>query len=199
MSEATQGEIRDILGSIRDYYLGLGILATAPVDIGACKLGSTGAALGTFSGAGASTPGTVVEDSKALVVRWNDDATPTPLAFSWRIPDDMDRTEPWFLSSTAGKVGATEADATTLTVEAYLQEVGALHDADSDMGGATNALVGDADTKTVSELLFEFDPTDLPETADASITFLVGPTDGTLETDDFLMHSLAIQYVRKAS
>lgn len=199
MSDATLGEIRDIIADVRDYYLGLGILASDPIDIGACKLGSTGAALGTFADGTSSTPGTQVTDSKALVVRWNDDATPTPIAFSWRIPDDMDRTQPWFISGLAGKVGATETDATTLTIAAYLQEVGALHDDDDDMGGESNALVGDAASTTVDELLFEFDPTDLPETADASISFFVGPTADTIDVDDFLLHSLQVQYVRKAS
>ncbi len=197
MSEGTQGEIRDILGQIRDYYLGLGILATDPLDIGSARV--AGVALDVFADADDPTPGMTVANSKAIAIRWNNHATPTPVELTWRIPDDMDRTQPWFLTATAGKVGATLADATTLTVAAYLQAVGSLHDADADMGGESNALDGDAASKTVDELLFEFDPADLPASADASVSLFVGPTAGLLDTDDFLAYSLAVQYVRKAA
>lgn len=201
----TLGEIRDALVAMqaaseqtRDYFLGLGLLETVNFDVGAGKLGTTGAALGTFADGASATPGTQITDSKALTVRWNNHATPTPIAFSWRLPDNMDRTQPWFVSMLASKTGDDVDDATTMTVAAFLQTAGELHDADSDMGGASNALEPEAAAKTVAELLFEFDPADLPETGDASVTFTVGPTADLLDTDDFVGHSLVIQYVRKA-
>jgi hypothetical protein len=206
MSLTVFGEIRALittisttLGLIKDYFLGTALPIGEQIDLASCLLGSTGAALGTFADGASATPGTQTTDTKALSIRWNNHAAPTPVAFTYKLPPDFKRDGAFSLRALVSKTGATVGDATTLDVEAFVQAAGALHDADTDFGGVTNALEGDATAKTITELYFEFAAGDLPESAEASITFKVGPTDGTLGTDDLVLHSLEIRRLRKAA
>jgi hypothetical protein len=88
------------------------------------------------------------------------------------------------------------ADATTFTVTAFFQTVAALHDADADCGGTTSALTGNATAKTVAELTLSITGADLPPSPSV-LTFSIKPTDGTLGTDDAIVHGIWFEYTRK--
>jgi hypothetical protein len=71
-----------------------------------------------------------------------------------------------------------------------------LHDADSNCGGVTGALVGNATAKTTAVLSLTLAAADIPANA-RSMTFTVTPTAGTLGTDDLMVHSVRLRYKRK--
>lgn len=142
------------------------------------------------------TPGLAVVDSKARAIKWGSHATPTALWGSVSVPNDLNDLAPMTLHLLASKSGATLVDATTFTVAAYFQTVGALHDADADCGGVSDAMVGDATAKTVAELTRAIAHGDVPP-APANLSFSFKPTDGTLGTDDIYVHRVWFEYTKK--
>jgi hypothetical protein len=145
--------------------------------------------------ANGSTDGLTIADSKAVCYRINNDATPPKNLASFNIPTDANVAENMTLKFMVSKSGATVGDATTITVEAFNQVNGALHDADTNYGGATGALVGDATAKTISVLSRTLAHADLPAVGSkVSLTFK--PTDGLLGTDDLLIHRVWVEYTK---
>jgi hypothetical protein len=167
-----------------------------PVRLGSLVLGSTGTPLAVFADGASATPGLQLTNRKAITIRWNNHATPTAVATSIPLPLDLDDTKAVVCHFLVSKTGATLADATTLTVAAYEQTVGALHDADTNFGGATGAVTGDATAKTVAELTRTLAAADI-SAAPSTLTLLFGPTAGTLGTDDFLLHGAWLEYSAK--
>ncbi len=146
--------------------------------------------------AGASAPGLQVVNSKAPSIRWNNQGTQTAVWFAIPLPQDIDDAAPIVLHAMVSKTGATVGDATTLTVTAFFQTVAALHDADSDRGGASSAIVGNATAKTVTEVTLSISASALPPSP-SILSLSVKPTDGTLGTDDFCLHALWFEYTGK--
>jgi hypothetical protein len=147
---------------------------------------------------GASTiPGHALADSKALGVRWNNDANPGVILGSVMLPSDLDDTANVVMHIMASKTGATLGDAVTFLVAAYCQTVGALHDADANLGGTSSAMTGDATAKTVQELTLTLAAADIPAHP-ANLTFTIKPTDGTLGTDDVIIEAIWLEYKGKA-
>lgn len=169
-------------------------VASMDIPIGSLWLGTTGAPLVIFADAETAPPGIQLTNSKAMTVRWNDHATPTPVGTCIQYPPDLDSTQPVVFKALVSKIGATVGDATTITVNFYEQSVGVLHDASSDLGGVTNALVGDAASKTISLLKLSISPTKAPP---AGATILFGPTANLLGTDDFVLHTAWLEYAKK--
>lgn len=157
---------------------------------------ATGAALAVFADGASTTPGTQFTNSKAVVVRWNNHGTPGAIAITAAMPQDLDDAAVVTYHALVSKIGATLADATKLTVGAFEQTVAALHDADTDFGGDTSAIVGDATSKTVTEVILTLALADI-HAAPSSITFTIKPKAGTLGTDDFLLHSHWLEYTPK--
>jgi len=148
--------------------------------------------------AGASAPGITLANSKAVGLRWNNQGTQTavwlnPIA----IPADFDITANAVVNVLASKTGATSGDATTFTITAFNNTSGALHDADSDFGGATSAMTGAATAKTIQKVTLTLALADLAANPNA-ISMSIKPTDGTLGTDDVIVHAVYIEYKRKA-
>lgn len=196
-------EIRDLITTISatlttfvSYVAGL--RGTIEIPLTSCVLGSTGAPLAIFADGATATPGLQITNSEAVSIRWNNHATPTPVAVSVGIPADLDDTEDVIFKALVSKVGATIGDATTLTVAGYFQAVAAPHDADTDVGGASDAVVGDATSKTVSLLSRTIVAADVPA-APATLALFFGPTDGTLGTDDFCLHRVWAEYAKKTT
>jgi hypothetical protein len=160
-------------------------------------LASTGVVLAVFADGASPTPGTQLTDSEALTIRWNNHATPTAVGCQFLMPRDCDINSPMVFNALCSKTGATGADATSLTVTAFNTGViGALHDADANFGGASNALTGTATAKTVAQLTRTLAAADLAAyPASTSITFT--PTAGLLGTDDFLLHAAWLSYTRR--
>jgi hypothetical protein len=147
--------------------------------------------------AGASAPGITLANSKAVGLRWNNQGTQTAVWLSAVMPQDLNDAAALVLHALVSKSGATVGDATSLTVTAFFQTVGALHDADTDCGGTSSAVVGDATAKTVSELTLSIAHGDVPA-APCNLSFSVKPTDSTLGTDDFVIEAIWFEYTRKA-
>jgi hypothetical protein len=147
-----------------------------------------------FANGGAD--GVTIADSKAVCYRINNDAAPPKNLCGFVVPADADVTANMTLKFECSKSGNTDADDTTITVEAFNQVSGALHDADDDYGGTTNALVGNAAAKTLTTLSLTLALANLPAVGSGvSLTFK--PTDGTLGTDDLLIHRMWVEYTKK--
>ena len=112
------------------------------------------------------------------------------------MPSDCDITENMIVQIRASKTGATLADAPTFVVGAYNQVIGALHDADADFGDTSSAMTGDAVAKTIQVVTQRLAAANLAASP-ASVTMSIKPTDGTLGTDDLVLHSVRIIYTKK--
>jgi hypothetical protein len=176
-----------------------GLLSTQHIHripMGSLVLGSTGAPLAVFADGASATPGLELTNSKAICVRWNNHATPTPVGVAVAWPKDMDETKDVVFHALVSKTGATAGDATSLTIAAYEQIPNALHDADTNFGGVSTAVTATAIAKTVTELTRTLAAVDV-HAPPGSVTLLFGPTAGTLGTDDFLLHNAWLEYTPK--
>lgn len=153
--------------------------------------------LAKFASAGTPTFGLNLADSESLNVRWNNDANPGTALCAVNLPDDLDETADFDLEFLVSKSGATVGDATVLTVAAFIIKPGDLHDADTNCGGDTGALVGDATAKTTALLTRTIALADIPAGTSRRMTFTVTPKAGTLGTDDLMLHSAKIRGTRK--
>jgi len=156
----------------------------------------TGAPLAIFANGASAVPGSALVDSKAAAIRWNNNATNNGVLGSFTMPPDVDTSLPMTVYIHASKTGATLADAVTFDVGLYNQVVGALDDADTNYGGTTSAMTGDATAKTVQAVSLAVLAADLAAFP-ASVTITIKPTDGTLGTDDLCMLSVYLQYTKK--
>lgn len=160
---------------------------------------AAGTPLAAWADNASSNPGVTLVNSKAVGVRWNNNASQTAVwADPIEIPYEADVTANATLRILCSKVGATVGDATTFTVAAYAQAVGSLHDADSDFGGASSAITGDSTSKTVQQSTLTLALADLAAAAaPACISMSIKPSDGTLGTDDIVVHAVWIEFKRK--
>lgn len=183
MGPSVPGVSNDVGGSAQ--RLGLNVLASS--------LASTGGPLAVFadSASNPSVPGIQITDSEVASVRWNNAATTTGILTTIFAPAPQDPAAPAKLHLLVSKVGATLADASTFTVGGFAVAVGQLHDAGSDIGGASSAVVGNAASKTVQEVTLDLTGANLPDTA-CLLTLTIKVTDGTLGTDDMLLHAAYI-------
>lgn len=156
----------------------------------------TGAPLAIFANGASAVPGSALVDSKAFGIRWNNNATLNGISTSFAVPPDLDTTAPATLTIYASKTGATVGDAVTFDVGAFNQAVGAAHDADTDFGGTTGAMTGNATAKTIQAVTRTLAAADLAASP-AHVTLTIKPTDGTLGTDDLVVHHVRIAYQRK--
>lgn len=171
--------------------------AFLPVPLGGAIDIATGALLAVFADGGASTtPGTQFTDSKTSCIRWNNVAAPGAIAVNVAYPSDLNDAADVVVHALVSKVGATVGDATKLTIGAYEIVPGASHDADSDFGGDSDAVVGDATSKTVTEVTRALALANV-HAFPAGLCLTIKPKAGTLGTDDFLLHSVWLEYTRK--
>jgi hypothetical protein len=166
------------------------------LPITSALVAATGAPLAVFADGASATPGVELTNGKAPAVRWNNHATPGAIALAVAMPQDLDDSADVVFHALVSKTGATVGDATKLTVGAFEQTVGALHDADTDFGGDTNAVVGDATAKTVTELTLTLALADI-HAPPSALSLTVKPKAGTLGTDDLILHAAWIEYKRK--
>lgn len=158
---------------------------------------AAGTPMAAFADNASSNPGVTLNNSKAMGIRWNNNASQTAVWTRFSLPYDVDTSKAATLVLTAAKTGATVGDATTFTVAAYNQATGAAEDADTNFGGATSAMTGDAAAKTVQQVTLTLAAADLGVPGDpVSLSFK--PTDGTLGTDDVVLYGMTLQYRRKS-
>lgn len=153
-----------------------------------------GTALADFTGT-SNPPGYSAGD-ESFGIRWNNDAAPDPITTSFTMPRDIDTVYPAILRIRAAKTGATGGDAVTWLVEAFNNALAALYDADADYGGTSSAMTGAATAKTVQESTLVLAAADLGNAGD-TVVLTIQPTDGTLGTDDVILLSVELDYVRK--
>jgi hypothetical protein len=154
-----------------------------------------GTALAQFSDGDSATPG-YCATAEGMGIRWNNHATPTPVATKVLVPPDMDAGSDAVLHILAAKTGATVGDATKFTVQAFNNDVGELYDADADFGGDTDAMTGDATAKTVQEVTLTLANANLTAYP-AAIELTMQPKDGTLGTDDVILLKAWVAYQRQ--
>jgi hypothetical protein len=185
-----EGATQEIYQHLESIQKQVNIPITAALEV------ATGALLTVFADGSTSVPGTQLTNSKAVSVRWNNHATPAAIAVTVPMPQDLDDMADVVFHALVSKVGATSGDATKLTVGAFEQTVAALHDADSDFGGDTTAVVGNATSKTVTEVTLSLLGANVHATPSA-MTFTIQPKAGTLGTDDLCLHAAWLEYKGK--
>lgn len=168
--------------AVLPFALGTGILAA-------------GTPMAAFADNAASQPGVTLNNSKAVGIRWNNAATQVAVwMMPLTLPLDLDPTAAATFVVMASKTGATSGDATTFTITAFAQTVGALEDAVSDLGGTTTAMTGTATAKTTQRVTLSLA---VPPTPPAQLSVSIKPTNGLLGTDDVLVTGFWLEYKRK--
>ncbi len=168
-STAVTGSVQGTVGGLGDTVKALATQANA--DVGSLLAHATtahyvlpinilagilldGTPLTLWADGTSTTPGTRLNNSKQVCVRWNEDAAPAAVWYQLILPPDFDVTVASSFDVLATKDGATIGDASTFTISCFQQVPGALQDAGVDLAnGSTNALVGNATAKTVSAKL----------------------------------------------
>lgn len=165
-----------------------------PLPLGAFQE-QDGTALADF--VAGPTPGWSAGDESGGI-RWGAHANPDPVSTQIVWPADVDLTADVVLHLLAAKVGATVGDAVIWVVEAFNTVDGALYDADTDYGGESSAMTGDAATKTVQEETLTLASANLPAAVPSATTLTVQPKDGTLGTDDVILLGAWLEYTKDA-
>ncbi len=153
-----------------------------------------GTALADFADGASPTPGISAGD-ESFGIRWNNHANPDPVSCSVIIPPDIDTSANATMYILAAKVGATVGDAVTWLVQLFNNVDAALYDADTDYGGTSSAMTGDAATKTCQLESLTITAADLPASQGVMV-MTIQPTDGTLGTDDVILLGCWIEYTR---
>jgi len=154
-----------------------------------------GTVLADFSNGDSTTPGWAA-DAEIFGIRWNNHANPDPVSTSIPIPPDLDASADVIVHILAAKVGATVGDAVKWTCEAFNNADGAAYDADTDFGGDSSAMTGDATTKTCQEETLTLAAANVAASP-CVLNFSIQPKDGTLGTDDVILLGVSLEYTRK--
>lgn len=184
----------EVEAALQEIYQSL-LTAKGIINIPMPNITDAGVALAAFSDGDSTVPGYCVT-AKGLGIRWNNHATPGAVGTKVMVPPDMDVTANAVLHILAAKVGATVGDATKFTVIAYNNVKAAAYDADSNFGGDTSAMTGDATTKHVQEVTLTLALANLAAYP-AAMELTIKPKDGTLGTDDVIMLAAWIEYKKK--
>lgn len=180
--------------ALQEIYAGL-LTAKGIINIPMPTITDAGVALAAFSDGDSTTPGFCVT-AKGLGIRWNNHATPGAVGTKVMVPPDADVTANMVLHILAAKTGATVGDATKFTVAAYNNVVDAAYDADSDFGGDTGAMTGNATAKNVQHVTLTLALANLAAYP-AAMELTIKPKAGTLGTDDVIMLAQWIEYKKK--
>lgn len=198
-TNGTLGTDDAVLNGIWIEYVRKPAVARMQIDMRAAIL-AAGTPLAAFADNASSNPGITLDNSKAVGVRWNDNATQTAVWTYIDLPLDADITKPMVFVVLASKSGATVGDATTFDIGVFEQAVGFAEDATTGtlgLGGTTSALVGNATAKTVSKLTLGIAPNTF-KGAPERLSISIKPTSGTLGTDDGICNGFWLEYTRVA-
>ena len=202
-NDATDGPIAGILTGFEDGS-GDAIFLIQPADASVLGLAqkeipiypsilAAGTPMAAFADNASSNPGVTLNNSKAMGIRWNNNASQTAVWTRFTMPLDIDTSKDAVLELFASKTGATVGDATTFTIAVFNNATGALEDADTDYGGATSAMTGNATAKTVQRVTRTLTAADLGQPGQA-VSLSFKPTDGTLGTDDVVLLGMNLRY-----
>ena len=143
--------------------------------------------LAKFSDGVSSTPGLAVVGGKEMVIRWNNDATPTGILATIPLPADLDNSEDVIIEFMAAMSGATDHPGITTT--AFFNA------GDADCAGADPEITGAA---VLTKYRCIIAAADVPA-APGNLTFGLKPVNAELGTDDLLIYSAWLSYTRKAA
>lgn len=149
-----------------------------------------------FVGATATLPGYSHLDSESGGIRWNNHANPGDIMGSFPMPPDMDTSKDMIIHYMVSKTGATSGDTVSMTSTIGWQVDGALSNADTPVVDVSDAVTGNDTAKTVTELIATVAAADIPS-GSSIMNILIHVTDGTLGTDDAILHGVWIEYTRK--
>ena len=153
-----------------------------------------GTAIADFSAGDSTVPGWEAA-TETHGIRWNNHGTPDPISCSVPIPPDLDSSADVVVHIMAAKTGNTLGDAVTWTIEAFNNADGALYDADTDFGGTSSAMTGNATAKTCQEETLTLAAANVAGSP-CVLTLTLQPTDGTLGTDDVIVMGVWLEYTR---
>lgn len=157
-----------------------------------------GTPLPVFANGASTIAGFYSDAAKVNAARWNNDAAPGAICTSFQIPPTVDTTVNAVLHIRAAKTGATNnaGNTPTFLVTAANQVDGALYDADTNFGGTSSAMLPAATAKTIQNVTLTLALADLAAYP-ASVSLSLGPTAGTLNTDDLLFFGAYLVCKRK--
>lgn len=208
-TEVRDGKCFIVMGPVADGVISA--LATTDSDVDALTVSETsaqgcieiplrnwalaadGSAIPAFSNGVAD--GFSLVGSEAFGLRINDDST-TSFATSVGLPNDLDDEAAVVIHALVSKSGATDADDAKLTFGWFQNPADALYDASSNAGGDTDAIDGVTTAKTVKEITFSVAASAVPA-APAAITLTMVVKNGTLATDDLIIHRTWLEYTKK--
>lgn len=137
--------------------------------------------------------------NKEVGLRFNNNATPTKFAARFIIPPDLNPAADivvHFLGALI-KAGGALVDSPTITCEAYFAAVGESMLADADCGGVSGEFLT-AQTDKYQEKTLAIALADIPA-VQSVLTLIFNPTDGELDTDDFVLAGLWIEATRQSN
>lgn len=150
---------------------------------------ATGAVLPAFSDD--SADGLALVNSEAFGIRFNNGVF-DDMATSVALPDDVDSTMDMTLHVLGFRIGGADPTA-VLTFEAFFQEVGSAHTADSDAGGDTTPFDGATTIVTVETLTLA--AADIPDSPSGLTLTIVA--EAALDADDLVVVGMWLEYTRK--
>ena len=156
---------------------------------------ATGAPLAVFVDGSRAESGSWA-DGKAAGVRWNNNGSTNAIQRTFSVPPDFDNSVDAAVVFRGFKTGATAGDAVTFTAEVYNQEDGALYDADTNYGGVSGAMTGDAERKMIQSVSLALTAANLAAYP-SNVTINVKPTAATLTTDDVVLLDVRVVYQLK--
>lgn len=175
---------------------GSGSTGYLPVSLGAATL-TDGTPLAQWVDGVGATPGLDVAGGEYPNVRWNPNATPAAIAAAVPLPADLDPAQDVIVLMLAAKEAAG-GDTPSITVGAFVQQVGTAYDADVDAGGASGAMTDAAKTvQLVTRTIAAADIPALTPGAPGILSLTIAPTAGTLPTDDVLLGAVMVAYTRR--
>ena len=127
---------------------------------------------------------------EGILYRWNVNST-DPIWTTIPLPDYVDAGEDIIVRLLVSREGATDTDV-VVTVGAYFLAAGDAYDADADCGGDTAAV--SEDTTLIAEKTVTLAASDVP--ANPLLLSLSIVPSALLNTDDFNLHGVVIEYTR---
>lgn len=131
--------------------------------------------------------------NKNQVIKWEADATPSPIVAHFTLPQDLDDAKDIVLHLLGMPAAASPAITPTFTVEAYFDVAAAAVSADDDCGGTSGEF---AATAVLQEKTLTITAANLPASPSV-LTLVLNPTDGEMSTTDFYLAALWLEGARK--
>lgn len=187
------------LTRLANSQVGTGRIVSTPLQ---WHLAATGAPQAVFADNASSNPGLQINSSEIFCSRWNNAGSTLSLGCTIDLPSDLDTAYNISVNFEVFKIGATLADATTMTFSAFVVKPGQLVNADADCGGVTGAVLPTATSLTIQTISRDIASADLVASlgtgGPGSLSLIFGPTAAVLTVDDFACTKIVLTYTRRS-